>query len=195
MWWFIGVGVVSALILQKIVAAVLRKSGIGFRGSRSWKFWLIFLGISAAITMFATSAISVAMITIIGIPIGIWLMAAPFLFLVVLGTWIIRHVTGQDWMGTLAALVVTLILLAIPPYFANSRLDQIAKAEVAADHDDGTNPKPDTIAVISDRLPYSSKDSPQLRWLLPARAFERRGQTGAGVGAGFEPSPHSFGSD
>ena len=159
MWWFIGVGVVSALILQKIVSAILRKSGIGFRGSRSWKFWLIFLGLSAAVTMVATSMISVAMITIIGIPIGIWLMVAPFLFLVVLGTWLIRHVTGQDWMGTLAALAATLILLAIPPYLANGKLDQIAKAEVAGDHDESTSPNPNVIAVISDRFQYSSKDS------------------------------------
>lgn len=97
--------------------------------------------------MFATSIISVALITVIGIPIAMFLMAAPFLFLVVLGTWFLRRWAGEGWMGTGAALALTLALLAVPPYLVNRKLDADAKAQVAGDLDMGTVPKGKSIAV------------------------------------------------
>ena len=157
MAWGIGIGIVVALILQKLISKLLRKIGGNRTAGGSWKFSLIFLGISAAITMIATSMISVAMISIIGIPIGIFLMVAPFLFLLVFGTWFLRRWMGEDWMGTGSALVVTLALLAVPPYFANGKLDDVAKAQVARDLDEGTMPKGKTIAVRYDRYWGKSK--------------------------------------
>lgn len=147
MYWSIGIGAVVALILQQLVSKGLRKLGGNRARFGSWKFWLIFLGISAAITMVATSLISVAMITIIGIPIGLFLMVAPFLFLVVFGTWLIRRLTGHDWMGTGAAMIATICLLAVPPFFANRILDGVAKQQVAGDLDEGTKPDGKVIAV------------------------------------------------
>jgi hypothetical protein len=157
MAWGIGFGIVAALIVQRLVDFGLRKIGGKRAIFGTWKFWLIFLGISAAITMVATSTISVAMITIIGIPIGIYLMAAPFLFLVVFGTWFLRRWLGEGWMGTGSALVVTLALLAAPPYFANLKLEAIGKAQVAGDLDEGTMPKGKSIAVRYDRYWGKSK--------------------------------------
>ncbi len=94
MFWAIGIGVVVALIFGKLIAKVLGKILGSKATGGSWKFWLILLGVSAAISMFATSIISVALITVIGIPIAMFLMAAPFLFFVVLGTWFLRRWAG-----------------------------------------------------------------------------------------------------
>lgn len=123
------------------------------------RFWLIFLGVSAAITMLAPSTISVAMITIIGIPIGIYLMAAPFLFLVVAGTFLVSRYLGGGWVTIILGVAITLALLAIPPYFANIKLENQARSLITQDRDDGTKPAAKIVAVRSDRFWGKGKDT------------------------------------
>ncbi len=153
----ITIGIV--FVLQWLVRFGLRKVGFKWTVSRGWTFWLIFLGVSAAITMVATRMISVFMITIIGIPIALYLMAAPFLFLVVLGTYLMRRFTGAGLIGTIAALVATLGLLAVPPYVANRKLDASARAQVAGDRDDGTKPAARVFAVRAPKYYRQTKDA------------------------------------
>lgn len=126
------------------------RAGGGFR--HSWAFWLAVLGIAAAITLLAPSTISIAMITIIGIPIGLFLLAAPFLFLLVLLAGLISGRIGGGWMGRIAGTVGALAILAVPPFFANRVLDQRAKVLVAQDIDEGGKPQGKIIGVRSDRF-------------------------------------------
>lgn len=156
----IVIAVITVFIAQWLIKLSMRKAGFNGLTPRTWTFWLIFLGVSAAITMFATSLISVAMITIIGVPIALYLMAAPFLFLLLLGTYLIQRLTGvTGTMGTGVALVATLGLLAVPPYVTNRKLEATAQAQVSGDRDNGTKPQGQVIAVRSSKMMGTSKDT------------------------------------
>ena len=123
------------------------------------KSWMIIFGVSAAIALLMPSLAIVAMITIIGIPIGIYLMAAPFLFLLASGTYVVSRFLGGGWAALIAGAGVTLALLAAPPYFVNKTLDSRAKAFAAGDHDDGSKPAGRAIAVLTDRPGGYGKDT------------------------------------
>jgi hypothetical protein len=133
--------------------SVLKSIRFGLNG------WLILLGVSAAIALMMPSLATVALITIIGIPIGIYLMAAPFLFLLVAGISLVSHFLGGGWAARIAGATVTMALLAAPPYFVNQSLDSRANAFVAEDHDDGIKPAGRIIAILNDRAGGYGKDT------------------------------------
>lgn len=108
--------------------------------------------------MLMPSLIFVLMITIIGIPIALYLMAAPLLFLLAVGTRFGGRRLGGGLAAHLAAFAATLALLAAPPLFVNPKLERTARALVAGDHDDGTKPALDTIALRQQRLYSIGKD-------------------------------------
>ncbi|WP_313192330.1 hypothetical protein [Shinella zoogloeoides] len=119
------------------------------RRGRIGMIWLWFVGTSAAITMAAPTTVSVAAISIIGIPIAFFLAIAPLLFLVSLGAWIASRWLGGSMYGLATGVAVTLALLAIPPFLVNRSLETRVRSYVASDHDDGTKPVGGTIAVRS----------------------------------------------
>ncbi|QKV17358.1 hypothetical protein [Oricola thermophila] len=120
---------------------------------------LIILGLSAAITLLAPSIVSVAMITIIGIPLGIYLALAPTLFLVALGAWIFGRLFGGGFLVRAGGAIVALALLAVPPLLANARLDAAARQLAMDDHDDLARTEARVIAFRFGRL-GASKPQP-----------------------------------
>lgn len=121
-------------------------------------FWLIFLGVSAAATLLMPSLPIVALITIIGIPVGLFLMASPFLFLVYAGSSLVSRMIGGGWPARIIGVLVTLAVLAMPSYFANRMLDRRMAELVAQDKDEGGRPAARTIAVRYDRPPWFARD-------------------------------------
>jgi hypothetical protein len=136
-------------------------AGVRGRGRllRSGNIWLWFLGISAAMTMLMPSIVMMAAISIIGIPIAVFLAAAPFLFVVALGTRIISRWLGGGLLAVVAGAAVTLALLAIPPFLINGSLEGRAKSFVREDHDDGTKPAGEVIAVRGEAMTVHSRDT------------------------------------
>jgi hypothetical protein len=108
----------------------------------AWSTVLIALGIAAAITMLAPAFATVAAITIIGLPIALFLMAAPLLFMLALGTLLIGRKLDASRPAYIAGFAAAAIILAIPPTIANRALEKDARALVADDRDDGTKPAP-----------------------------------------------------
>jgi hypothetical protein len=159
MFWGIVVGIIAAVALRWGFKSGYRKLFGERKMAKSWTFWLIFLGLSAFVTLAASSIISVFMITIIGIPIALYLLVAPFLFLVVAGTYLISRFLGASWSANFVGLVTTLALLAIPPYLGNRELDNNARSLVAQDRDDGTKPTARVIAVRVDQYWSKNKDT------------------------------------
>jgi hypothetical protein len=159
MFWGIVVGIIAAVALRWGFKAGYRKLFGEQKMAKSWIFWLIFLGLSTAVTLGASSLISVFFITIIGIPIALYLLAAPFLFLVVAGTYLISRFLGASWSANFVGLMATLALLAIPPFLGNRELDNNARSLIAQDRDDGTKPAARVIAVRSDKYWGKNKDT------------------------------------
>ncbi len=122
----------------------------GKRGFQTWPgFWFMFLGISAAVTLLMPSLVIVTMITIIGIPIGLSLMAAPFLFLLAAGSKLYVWAMGDGRLAKVTGMFVTFMVLAVPPYLVNRSFESSAQALVAGDHDTKTMPRAKVIAVRS----------------------------------------------
>jgi hypothetical protein len=99
-----------------------------------------------------------AAISIIGIPIAIFLAASPFLFIVALGTRIISRWLGSSVLAVIAGAAAMLALLAIPPFLVNRSLESRAKSFVAEDHDDGTRPAGEVIAIRGDAMTAVRRD-------------------------------------
>jgi hypothetical protein len=121
-------------------------------------FWMIFLGACAAVTLLMPSLPIVAMITIIGIPIGLFLMASPFMFLVYAGSSLVSRMIGGGWPARIVGVLVTLAVLAVPSHFANRMLERRMVALTAQDKDDGGRPAARVIAVRYDRPLWFSRD-------------------------------------
>ena len=109
-------------------------------GRLSFRGWLIFLGISALLALLLPELAIVAAISIIGIPIALFLAMAPGLFIIFFFPHLISKFLGGGWISVGVGLVVTLGVLAIVPYIANMPLEKRAIELVATDHDSLTPP-------------------------------------------------------
>jgi hypothetical protein len=106
----------------------------------TWTTVLIVLGVGAAITVLMPSIATIAAITIIGLPIAIYLMLAPLLFLLALGTFVIGRKLGGSMFAYVAGIAASVFILALPPFFANRALENEAQLLIAGDLDDATKP-------------------------------------------------------
>lgn len=111
---------------------------------------LIVLGVAAVVTLLVPSLPFVIAITLIGLPITVFLLLAPFLFLVFAGTVWAGPRLGGGWMGHGMGLVLALAALALPAALGNHLLERRAKALLADDHDDGSAFAARTVALRSD---------------------------------------------
>ena len=113
---------------------------------------VVVLALSAAITLLMPDIVLIAMFTIIGIPVAIYLMFAPTLFLVAAGAWIGGRLLGGGFGAYLAGAVAALVLMAISAQIANARLQATIDALTAEDRGLAAVPDPRTIAIRVARL-------------------------------------------
>lgn len=92
------------------------------------------LGLTTAVTLLMPSLALVAAITIIGIPIALFMAAAPGLFLFALMVLAIRRPMIGHWYATYAAGCAALFILGVIPQIFNDRLDRQVAELVAGDH-------------------------------------------------------------
>ena len=102
-----------------------------------WSFntLLAVLGVAAAIALTSPGLIIVLLISIIGLPIAIFLMAAPGLFLVLLLARLFQKSLGGGRSKFFIGIGVALGLLAIIPWWVNAGLEKKANALVLEDRD------------------------------------------------------------
>ncbi len=121
---------------------------------------LICLGVLAIISAGAPSLGMLAAITVIGLPIAVLYWAFPALFLVYLIAYCIYHLLPVR--GVIAggvALVITLILLGIPPLLLNGSMENLARSYVANDKDMANAPlNVETIAVRQNLRFFRQRD-------------------------------------
>lgn len=116
------------------------------------RVWLIATGIGAAITLFAPSVVIVAAITIIGLPLAFALMLAPLAFIVSFGSWLIGRAIMLGRTGYAIGFGAMLLVLAVPPYIINGKLEERVASLVAQDLDTLSTPlHAKVIAVRSDK--------------------------------------------
>ena len=121
--------------------------------------WLVATGVGAAITVFAPVLVTVAAISIIGLPIAIALLFAPLVFSVSLGGWAISRSFNMGAGGFVLGAVLTLAGLAVPAYVINATLDVRVADLIHDDHDAIVKPLPArVIAVRNDKRPWFNKD-------------------------------------
>jgi hypothetical protein len=98
--------------------------------------WTIRLGIVAAIVMAAPALTVVALISIVGLPLGIAMMATPTLFCIVALAYALQKLHGRDGpVAVAASMTGALVLLAGIAGFANSLLDRRAQEYLEGDLD------------------------------------------------------------
>lgn len=98
--------------------------------------WTIRLGVVAAIVLVAPALTVVAMISVVGIPLALAMMAAPTLFCVVALAYALQKLHGRDGPAAVAASMAgALVLMAGLAGFANSRLDRSAEEYLEGDLD------------------------------------------------------------
>lgn len=113
---------------------------------------------SPSLTLLMPSLPFVLAITIIGLPITVFLLLAPFLFLVFAGTTWAGPQLGGGRKGHGLGLVLTLAVLALPAALGNHLLERRAKALLADDHDDASPFTARTVAWRSDTAGAFGKD-------------------------------------
>ncbi len=101
---------------------------------------LLITGVAAAITLGAPAIPTILMITLIGIPLAIALMAAPTLFLAAALTKLFYSFGRRLPGAALVAPVLAIGVLAAIPIPFNAGLEKRALSYVAADHDDLRRP-------------------------------------------------------
>lgn len=110
------------------------------------------LGLTTAVTLLMPSLALVAAITIIGIPIALFMAAAPGLFLFALMVLAIRRPMIGHWYATYAAGCAALFILGVIPQIFNDRLDRQVAELVAGDHAEFQGPlRTKVLAVRSDQ--------------------------------------------
>lgn len=120
---------------------------------RGINFWLWLLGILAAIAMLIPAGVAndyLAPVVLLRLLLALVILAAPFLFLLLLGSRIVSWLLGGGRFTFVAGVALTLTLLAMPPYLGNYWLDGQAKALFAKDHDDDTKSSAKVIAIRDD---------------------------------------------
>lgn len=119
------------------------------------------LGIAATITLLAPTLVVVAMISIVGIPLGLALGLSPTLFFLALGATAGRRYAGSEGLlPALAGAAMALLLLAAGASFYNGHLDGIAADLMSGDHDELPRPLPTKALALLTRGSYrSSKDT------------------------------------
>lgn len=121
--------------------------------------WLIATGIGAAITTFAPALVTVAAISIVGLPLAIALLFAPLAFCVSLGGWVAHRIFNMGSAGFLLGAALTLAGLAVPAYLINTTLDARVAALVQDDRDAIVTPlHARVIAVRSFKHEWFNKD-------------------------------------
>lgn len=110
---------------------------------------LICLGILALVASVAPGLGVLPAITVIGLPIAIAYWALPAVFVVYLISYLLfRFLPFGGMAGVIVSLVIALILLAVPPFLVNGKIERIASSYVAGDQDNLVQPiKAKTIAV------------------------------------------------
>lgn len=123
------------------------------------RVWLIATGIGAVITLLAPSVVVVVAITIIGLPLALAMMLAPLVFIVSLGSWFIGRKLNLGRTGYALGAGATVLALAVPPAFINTRLEERAASLVAQDMDTLVKPvHAKVIAVRSDKPSRFGRD-------------------------------------
>jgi hypothetical protein len=98
--------------------------------------WTIRLGVVAAIVLAAPALTVVAMISVVGIPLALAMMAVPTLFCIVALAYALQKLHGREGPVAVAASIAgALLLLAGMAGFANSRLDRSAEEYLEGDLD------------------------------------------------------------
>lgn len=89
-----------------------------------------------------------AMLTVIGIPVAIFMMAAPTLLIFLSLSGVVYWATGQRKISLVIGCVVALVVMAIPPLLIDARLDAQRTALILHDHNDLNPPiKHQVIAI------------------------------------------------
>jgi hypothetical protein len=119
------------------------------------------LGVAAAVTLLMPTVVVVAMISIVGIPLGLALMLAPTLFFLALGATAGRRYAGSEGLvPALAGAATALLVLAAGASWCNGRLDRTAAELMSADHDEMPRPLPGrTLALLTRSGWRPSKDT------------------------------------
>ncbi len=116
------------------------------------RVWLITTGIGAAVTLIAPSVVIAAAITIIGLPLALALMLAPLAFILSFGSWLIGRAIMLGRTGYAIGVGAMLLVLAVPPYIINAKLEGSVASLVAQDLDTLSKPlHAKVIAVRSDK--------------------------------------------
>jgi len=97
--------------------------------------WLLFLGIMSAITFFMPGIVLFLALTIIGIPIAIFINLSPLLFVFSLIGWSAYKILNIGRAGYAVGFLATLGALAIPPPIMNKSIVSRIEALVSDDHD------------------------------------------------------------
>ncbi|SNZ19416.1 hypothetical protein [Cohaesibacter gelatinilyticus] len=125
--------------------------------SRPWfKIFVVALVISTIITFIMPGFAWALVLTIVGTPVGLFLLLAPTLLLYLFLLWALHKLfsqrTDKRWISISLSLGVGIGLLAIPPYVSNPKIEEKARQLIAGDHDDITHPvKVKTIALRKSR--------------------------------------------
>ena len=111
---------------------------------------VLVLGVASTVTLLGPSIVIVAMISIVGIPLGLALMVAPTLFLIALGASVGRRYAGRETLGpALAGAGIALMMLAGGAAYFNGRLERTVAELRAGDHDDLRRPlRAKTLALV-----------------------------------------------
>jgi len=161
------------------------------------------LGAATLIVLLFPSIVAVAMISIVGIPLGLALAVAPNLFLLALGATAGRNVAKRETLApALAGAGAVLLLLAAGAFGFNAVLHRTADALTAGDHDDLARPlRAKALAIIRRQPPGSPKGTTRCdaicQRLLVSGAVERvlhselprDGKAGPNASKGASPAP------
>ncbi|MFN2427462.1 MAG: hypothetical protein ABR587_13560, partial [Candidatus Binatia bacterium] len=98
--------------------------------------WMLRLGIAAFVTLAMPALTVVALISIIGIPLGVAMMATPFLFVVFALANVAQRLLGRDGpLAVVASFVLAVAVLAGVSAYCNWRLDRQGDEWLAGDMD------------------------------------------------------------
>lgn len=98
--------------------------------------WTIRLGLVSLVVLLFPALVVITLISVIGIPLGLALMACPFLFTVLALASVVHRLHGRDGpLAVSASLGAALLLLAAVAGLANTRLDRRADELLAGDVD------------------------------------------------------------
>jgi hypothetical protein len=115
---------------------------------RSGSFWLWFFGIFGALALLFPDGVLIALMSIVGIPIAVLMMAAPIVFIVLFATKYLATYFGAGIRGYVLAFAATMAALAVVPFLQNAKLEKQSRALVSGDLNALTGPlKVDVLAV------------------------------------------------